>query len=156
MAVNKNITMKQYNGTDYDTLYPQTIASQISGQIPSSQISGQIPVSKGGTGATDAKAARQNLGAVTTFILSTTLYESGWTGTTAPFTQKITLSDIQENDTVIADVYPGSISTAEEGQAIIDAWSHVSMIHIASGYITAECYSEKPAVDITIQLLVVR
>lgn len=31
MATNKNITMKQYNGTDYDTLYPKTIASQVEG-----------------------------------------------------------------------------------------------------------------------------
>ena len=29
MATDKNITMKQFNGTDYDTLYPKTIASQI-------------------------------------------------------------------------------------------------------------------------------
>lgn len=29
MATNKNITMKHFNGTDYDTLYPKTIASQI-------------------------------------------------------------------------------------------------------------------------------
>ena len=29
MATNKNITMKRFNGTDYDTLYPKTIASQI-------------------------------------------------------------------------------------------------------------------------------
>ena len=29
MATNKNITMKQFNGTDYDTLYPKTIAAQI-------------------------------------------------------------------------------------------------------------------------------
>ena len=29
LATNKNITMKQFNGTDYDTLYPKTIASQI-------------------------------------------------------------------------------------------------------------------------------
>ena len=29
MATNKNITMKQFNGTDYDTLYPKTIASQV-------------------------------------------------------------------------------------------------------------------------------
>lgn len=29
MATNKNITMKQYNGVDYDTLYPKTIATQI-------------------------------------------------------------------------------------------------------------------------------
>lgn len=31
MATTKNITMKQYNGTDYDTLYPKTIASQVDG-----------------------------------------------------------------------------------------------------------------------------
>lgn len=29
MVTNKNITMRQYNGVDYDTLYPKTIASQI-------------------------------------------------------------------------------------------------------------------------------
>ena len=29
MGVEKNIIMKQFNGTDYDTLYPKTIASQI-------------------------------------------------------------------------------------------------------------------------------
>ena len=29
MATEKNITMKQFNGTDYDTLYPKAITSQI-------------------------------------------------------------------------------------------------------------------------------
>ena len=29
MATTKNITMKQFNGTDYDTLYPKTVAAQI-------------------------------------------------------------------------------------------------------------------------------
>lgn len=29
MATNKNITMRQFNGVDYDILYPKTIASQI-------------------------------------------------------------------------------------------------------------------------------
>ena len=31
MASEKNITMRQYNGVDYDTLYPKTIASQVEG-----------------------------------------------------------------------------------------------------------------------------
>lgn len=31
MATNKNITMRQYNGIDYDTLYPKTTASQVEG-----------------------------------------------------------------------------------------------------------------------------
>ncbi len=34
MASNYNITMKQYNGTDYDTLYPKTNMSQINGLTP--------------------------------------------------------------------------------------------------------------------------
>ena len=29
LATNKNIIMKQFNGTDYDTLYPKTVAAQI-------------------------------------------------------------------------------------------------------------------------------
>ena len=31
MASVKKITMREYNGTDYDTLYPKTIASQVEG-----------------------------------------------------------------------------------------------------------------------------
>ena len=38
MATNKNITMKQFNGTDYDTLYPKTIASQVEGAYTQQQI----------------------------------------------------------------------------------------------------------------------
>ena len=38
MATNKNITMKQFNGTDYDTLYPKTIASQVDGVYNKTEI----------------------------------------------------------------------------------------------------------------------
>lgn len=38
MASEKNITMHQYNGTDYDTLYPKTIASQVDGVYTQQQI----------------------------------------------------------------------------------------------------------------------
>lgn len=36
MATNKNITMKQFNGTDYDTLYPKTNVEQVENLTPSS------------------------------------------------------------------------------------------------------------------------
>lgn len=52
MASTKNITMRQYNGTDYDTLYPKTKAEQILGAIP---------VTSGGTGATTATDAVDSL-----------------------------------------------------------------------------------------------
>lgn len=38
LATNKNITMKQYNGADYDTLYPKTIASQVDGVYNKTEI----------------------------------------------------------------------------------------------------------------------
>ena len=36
MATTKNITMKQFNGTDYDTLYPKTNVEQVENLTPSS------------------------------------------------------------------------------------------------------------------------
>lgn len=38
MATNKNITMKQFNGTDYDTLYPKTKVEQVEGAYAKQQI----------------------------------------------------------------------------------------------------------------------
>ena len=38
MATTKNITMKQYNGTDYDTLYPKTKVEQVEGAYAQQQI----------------------------------------------------------------------------------------------------------------------
>ena len=38
MATNKNITMKRFNGADYDTLYPKTIVEQVEGAYTKQQI----------------------------------------------------------------------------------------------------------------------
>lgn len=53
MATNKNITMKQFNGVDYDTLYPATLGSQIITPVP---------VSAGGTGVNTNPSLLVNLG----------------------------------------------------------------------------------------------
>ena len=52
MATTKNITMKQFNGTDYDTLYPKTVAAQIAGAVP---------IASGGTNGTTAPSGVNNL-----------------------------------------------------------------------------------------------
>ena len=52
MATNKNITMKQFNGTDYDTLYPKTTGAQITGAVP---------IASGGTNGTTASSGVNNL-----------------------------------------------------------------------------------------------
>lgn len=52
MALNKNITMKHFNGTDYDTLYPKTTGAQITGAVP---------IASGGTNGTTASSGVNNL-----------------------------------------------------------------------------------------------
>ena len=52
MATTKNIIMKQFNGTDYDTLYPKTIGAQITGAVP---------IASGGTNGTTASSGVNNL-----------------------------------------------------------------------------------------------
>ena len=49
MATNKNITMRQYNGVDYDTLYPKTIASQIDDVYSKSETSNLFLPKAGGS-----------------------------------------------------------------------------------------------------------
>lgn len=49
MASIKNITMKQYNGTDYDTLYPKTIAAQIDDVYSKSETSSLFLPKAGGS-----------------------------------------------------------------------------------------------------------
>lgn len=51
MATTKNITMKQFNGTDYDTLYPKTIAAQIPDVFSQSETVNAEMLSKYGLGA---------------------------------------------------------------------------------------------------------
>lgn len=43
MAIEKNITMRQYNGTDYDTLYPATTVKQVQG-LSDELNSNELPV----------------------------------------------------------------------------------------------------------------
>lgn len=42
MATNYNIRLKRFNGTDYDTLYPNTTVDQVTGSWPTNRLSGTI------------------------------------------------------------------------------------------------------------------
>lgn len=62
MATNKNITMKNYNGTDYDTLYPKTQTSQVLGDWDLTKVSGLLSATDGGTGVSSLDELAINLG----------------------------------------------------------------------------------------------
>lgn len=146
MATDLNITMKQYNGVDYDTLYPATTASQISGTIP---------VDKGGTGATNASGARANIGAASTATYTISVPTS-WVAdsTNGGYYQTIAVSGILSTDNPIADVVLGANITNNE--AWLEAWALITRITTANNSITLWANSDAPTSAFTCQLKVVR
>ena len=76
-----------------------------------------------------------------------------WSGTEAPYTQDITISGItSDNKPVIAPVYSDTLETAIAQQ---EAWNLIDKIVTDEDKITCYCFTEKPEVEIPIQLWVV-
>lgn len=90
----------------------------------------------------------------TTALYTATLLASGWSGSAAPYTQTVSVTGILATDTPIADVVLDQSTPTALTQ--IEAWMNVSKIETAEGSITATCFEELPAIDIPIQLKVVR
>lgn len=73
-----------------------------------------------------------------------------WTGTSAPYTQDITVSGITASDTPIVDIVLSS--TAATALTELNEWNKVSRIVTGAGKITVYCYAQKPTVAMNIQL----
>lgn len=85
---------------------------------------------------------------------STTLLASGWTGSSAPYTQTVNVSGILSTDNTFAYVvFSNDTSTAvnESGQ-----WGFVSQMTTSNGSITAKCLEFKPNIDLNISLIAIR
>lgn len=83
-----------------------------------------------------------------------TLTASGWVGSSAPYTQTLTVSGVASTNKPVADVVLSD--TPATAQSQLEAWGMVGRIVTGTNQITATCYSDKPTVDIPIQLMVVR
>lgn len=86
-------------------------------------------------------------------LYNITLPSSGWTSS-APYTQTVSVQGILATDVPVVDVVLSSTSSTAISQ--LEAWGYVSKIETADGSITATCFEELPAIDIPIQLKVVR
>ena len=85
---------------------------------------------------------------------SATLLASGWTGSSAPYTQTVNVSGILSTDNTFAYVvFSNDTSTAvnESGQ-----WGFVSQMTTSNGSITAKCLEFKPNIDLNISLIAIR
>lgn len=82
-----------------------------------------------------------------------TLLADGWTGTSAPFSQEITVNGILETDKPKVDVVvSGAYATAETE---VEAWGYVYRIVTSQNGVTAFA-TEKPEVSLNIQMEVLR
>ena len=92
-------------------------------------------------------------GKATAALYALTLLSTGWTGDAAPYAQEVTVTGITAADTPLVDIV--QTGTEETDEPMREAWGVVTRIVAGAGKITAYA-SEKPAVNIPIQLKVVR
>lgn len=82
-----------------------------------------------------------------------TFLASGWTGTTAPYTQTITINGIKSTDEPFADV---SLSdTLSDRIQQTASWGKINKIVTGSNEVTAYCDTSKPSVDLAVRFKVV-
>lgn len=95
-----------------------------------------------------------NATANTVFIKTATLASTDWTGASAPYSQTVSVSDILSTDTPFVDI---SVSdTAATGIDQIEQFGYISKATTGSGSMTFYCYEEKPDINLTVNIKVVR
>lgn len=83
-----------------------------------------------------------------------TLSATAWSGTSAPYTQSVSISGILATDNPhIMPIYSTTIATAIAEKA---AWNCVSKAVTAAGVITFTCFEEMPSVSLSLDIELVR
>ena len=112
-------------------------------------VTGTLPLANGGTGATTAAAARTKLGAAAKpTVTAVTLTAAGWTGSSAPYTQAVTVSGVlaDESKQLIQPI-PAEASKAAYAEAGVYA-----SVQTANS-LTFSC-SEEPTVDLKVYIVI--
>lgn len=86
-------------------------------------------------------------------MLTATLTVAGWSAA-APYTQTVSVTDLLESDTPIADVVLSD--TVATAKAQLEAYGMLGRLTCGAGTITAICYEEKPTTELVLALKVVR
>jgi hypothetical protein len=87
-------------------------------------------------------------------VSTATLLASGWSGSSAPYTQAVSVSGMLASD--LADVGPVYSAARATRQAQREAWNLVGDADSAAGSLTFTCDEDKPETDIPIQIRVVK
>lgn len=97
-------------------------------------------------------AAKISDGAVSQ-TFTTVITADGWTGEAAPYTNAVTVTGLLTTDTPLVDMIPSD--TFETAETEIEAYANIYKMVAADNQLTAYA-TEKPTVDISIQIKAVR
>jgi len=82
--------------------------------------------------------------------IKTVTLSTAWSGTSAPYTQVVTVSGVTANDEpIISPIYSSTLATALLEK---DAWSMVNKAVTGTDSITFTCFEDKPVTAITVQV----
>lgn len=167
--------MADYQSTYKGSVIDQTISTVINGQAgiqgvsvngseitpdSNNKVNLNVPIVLQTTGSSTTEVMSQNavtnaLGSKASVLTySATILSSGWTGSSAPYTQTFSVSGILSTDKVFADIVLSDNDTTAKSQ--LTNWAYISKMVVSNGTITATCFDSKPSVDLSISLTVIR
>lgn len=127
-----NIEINQFNGVDYDVLYPVTKMENV-------------------MGLTEALGNKATMDAFTI-----TLNSSGWSGdgTTTPYTQQVSVSGTLSTDNIFISIVPSSTYTTAVDQC--SQFQYINYTTPLNGAIKFTCLSRKPTIALPIKVVRLR
>jgi hypothetical protein len=150
-------------------IYPLTTADQVilsngsrlekNGSIEADKLKNAMAISLSGDVTGTANFDGSNGITIDTTVsaskfFTVTLSKNGWS-TSAPYTQTVSMNGIKASDNPVVDINMASATTSNSSD-LIAAWGLVGRIATNNNSITAYCYEEKPTVDISVNLMVVK
>lgn len=163
-------TKPQYplkNGDNY--IYPVTTADQVilfdgsrlekNGVVEAGKLSNERAISLTGDVVGTAnfdgsKGITINTSVSASRYCTVSLPVSGWSSS-APFTQTVVVNGISAGDNPIVDINMASATNVNSSD-LTGAWGLVGRISTGDNSITAYCYEEKPKIDISVNIMVVK
>lgn len=126
---NYNIEIREFNGVDYDVLYPITKIQNVQGL-------------------SEELNKKPNMDSFTV-----TLTSSGWSGdgTSTPYTQQVTVADTLSTDNILISLVPSSTYTTAVDQ--YNQFQYISYTTPMNNAIKFTCLSRKPTIALSIKVL---
>ena len=153
------------NGENY--IYPPTTADQVilsdgtrlekNGQIIADKFKEAKAISLAGDVTGTAEFDGSSGIVITTEVSASKFYTiilpaSNWSDS-APYTQSVTVNGIVADDNPIVDI---NMSDTLDSSATLESWNLVDRISTTNGNIIAYCYNEKPTIDLSVNLMVIK